>query len=137
MLQGEGSPIEVRGLCQLWLSGTGAERRMGLGTTSSSSSASVEEPSGLPAGLGERRTGDALPELDEEVEASSFTAGRAIGAIGALGRVIGPGSAADDMHRGDWMAEPGLITGEVTEVGIPPALGGPIGAGGPKPRPKL
>ena len=139
MLYGEEPPIELRGLCQLWHTGTGAERRIGLDTTSSSSAASADEPSGLPAGLGEQRTGDSLPELDEEVEASPFTAGRAIGAIGTFGRVIGPGSAADsdDMRRGGWMAEPGLITGEVTEVGIPPAFGGPIGAGGPRPRPKL
>ena len=43
-------------------------------------------------------TGDALPELGEEVGASPFTAGHAIGAIGTFGRVIGPGSAADDMR---------------------------------------
>lgn len=80
--------MDPRGLCHACPTGAGATRRVGAETTSSSSAASADEPS-TPFGLGERRVGEVEPEPDPEAGASP--AGRAIGAIG---RVIGPGSAA-------------------------------------------
>jgi len=61
-------------------------------TTSSSSAASAEDPR-TPLGLGERRFGDPEPELAASPlpPAGPPAIGRAIGAIG---RVIGPGPEA-------------------------------------------
>lgn len=65
--------------------GATERRPTGAPTTSSSSGIKADEPR-TPFGLGERREGDVEPEPE-----ASPVLGRAIGAIGL---VIGPGSAA-------------------------------------------
>lgn len=79
--------------------GAGAPRLIPIGaatllgafpeTTSSSSAAKAEDPR-IPFGLGERREGDPDPELAPSPD-PLVVVGRAMGAIG---RVIGPGPAA-------------------------------------------
>ena len=98
-------------------------------TISSSSVASADEPSTAPFGLGERRTGDAvLSELaDADVAEGGVVVplvlGRAMGAIGAIGRPMGPTSGAGVVVR--------LFELERRPApGARPELGGPMGAGG-------
>ena len=127
------------------------ERRPGAVTISSSSAASADEPS-TPFGLGVRCAGDVEPDPDAEADADAdgSPAGRAIGAMGAVGRVIGPGSAdiavdsASDARR---TPDPGascvgddngfcttpptfMPTGPTPKPAPTPFGGGPIGAGG-------
>ena len=51
-----------------------------------------------------------------------------------MGRVIGPGSAAEDIRRTGTVG-PGFITGVEIDACIVATLGGPIGAAGARPRP--
>lgn len=88
--------------------------------TSSSSAASADEPRN-PFGLGERRLGDVDPDPESP-------AGRA---MGATGRVIGPGSFTE-ARRAPVIA----CVGEGREFECCKALeGGAIGAGGARLRP--
>lgn len=125
--------IDPLGLCQLCPTGAGgAARRPGALTTSSSSASKAAEPSTF--GLGERRLGEAPPEPEPDADVESpFTVvvGRAIGAIG---RVIGPGSAAADIRREGTEALCAIIGDEIG-LAIPTFGGGPIGAAGANPRP--
>ena len=119
---GRPSGKALRGLPQF---GPGATvRRLGACTTSSSSAASADEPN-TPFGLVERRLGDVEPEP----EASPEPGGRAMGAIGATGRVIGPGSAGGRrlVLGARWVGEPIRFPGR---VGGAMGAGGPIGGGG-------
>jgi hypothetical protein len=96
---------------------------------SSSSAASADEPSTTPLGLGERRTGDAVDtEVDDTdvVEGgvvAPLVLGRAMGAIGATGRPIGPTSGAG-------VALALFELGRRPVRGGSPEFGGPMGAGG-------
>ncbi len=91
--------------------------------------ASAEEPSTTPFGLGERRTGDAV--LSEQADADvaeggvvvPLVLGRAMGAIGAIGRPMGPTSGAG-------VAVTLFELGRRPAPGARPELGGAIGAGG-------
>ena len=96
-------------------------------TISSSSVASADEPSTIPFGLGERRTGDAV--LSEAVDADvaeggvvvPLVLGRAMGAIGAIGRPMGPTSGAG-------VAVALFELGRRPAPGARPELGGAMGA---------
>lgn len=160
--QSDGDGIEtpellVRGLCHCAPTApigapgatAGALRRYGKVTTSSSSATRADEPSGA-LGLGERRDGEAAPDPDPEPE-SVVVVGRA---MGAMGRVIGPGSgAAADTRRPEIappgaaddgpapgarivLAEAGVIMPSGPPIARPIFEGGPIGAAGAKPLPK-
>ena len=99
-------------------------------TTSSSSAARAEDPR-TRLGLGERRLGDPEPEL----AASPFPPPAVGRAIGAIGRVIGPGPEASldaDACR-PW---PGASPGEAVPcvADFATFVGGPIGTGGRAPK---
>ena len=98
-------------------------------TISSSSVASADEPSTTPFGLGERRTGDAVLSEAADVDVADggvvvpLVLGRAMGAIGAMGRPIGPTSGAGVAVR--------LFELERRPApGARPELGGAMGTGG-------
>jgi hypothetical protein len=93
-------------------------------TTSSSSAARAEDPR-TRLGLGERRLGDPEPEL-----APSPFPPPAVGrAIGAIGRVIGPGPEASLLDA--WRPWPGARLGEAVPcvADFAAFAGGPIGIG--------
>jgi len=138
-----GVRMVLRGLPQPWPTApapgaTAAGRLREAGTTSSSSAANADEPS-TPLGLGDRLLGDTAPEPEAGL-ASTVPVGLA---IGAMGRVIGPGpemagSAAADMRRlapggpGGWII--GDPEGETIWLLTSPIFGGmPMGAVGTSP----
>ena len=98
-------------------------------TISSSSVASADEPSTTPFGLGERRTGEAVLSEPADVDVAEggvvvpLVLGRAMGAMGAIGRPMGPTSGAG--------VAVGLFELERRPApGARPELGGAMGAGG-------
>lgn len=95
-------------------------------TTSSSSAANAEDPR-TRFGLGERRLGDPEPEL----AASPFPPPAVGLAIGAIGRVIGPGPEASLLDPDAWRPWPGASIGPeaVGVIGFADFAGGPIGEG--------
>ena len=113
---------ELRGLCQLCPVRT-APRRPGRSTTSSSSAARAADPS-IPFGLGERREGDVAPDPEPDAFVSAAVDGRAIGAIG---RVMGPGSAAAADGLRTAM---GATCGNIPAAGVTSELGN-VTFGGP------
>lgn len=100
----------------------GSRRPAAFGTTSSSSAASADDPR-TPFGLGDRWLGDPDPEL--VVPSVVVVPGRAIGAIG---RVMGPGPPGPREARRpeENICEPGV---EALVKGVLP-FGGPIGVWG-------
>ena len=103
-------------------------------TTSSSSAANADDPR-TRLGLGERQLGDPEPEL--AASPGPFPPPAVGRAIGAIGRVIGPGPEASLLDADAWRPWPGARPVEVT---VPCAadfaafVGGPIGGGGRAPK---
>jgi len=102
-------------------------------TTSSSSAARAEDPR-TRLGLGERRLGD--PEPEPELAASPFPPPAVGRAIGAIGRVIGPGPEASLLDADTWRPCPGARPGEAVlcVADFVAFVGGPIGRGGRPPK---
>jgi hypothetical protein len=100
----------------------GSRRAEDFGTTSSSSAARADDPR-TPFGLGDRRLGDPDPELVPSVVV--VVLGRAIGAIG---RVMGPGPPTDMAARDARRPEPNMDGPGVARGVLP--FGGPMGVGG-------
>ena len=100
-------------------------------TTSSSSAARAEDPR-MRLGLGERRLGDPEPEL----AASPFPLPAIGRAIGAIGRVIGPGPEASLLDADAWRPWPGARPGEAVPcvADFAAFVGGPIGRGASPPK---